>query len=76
MELTDFIKNVANLFDETDSTEIQPDTLFHNLEEWSSLMALSLISMIDEEYDVTLRGDDLRNAQTLEELYNIVKSKL
>ena len=31
--------------------------------------------MVDEEYDVQLKGDDMRSAETIEELYNIVKSK-
>ena len=38
-------------------------------------IALSVIAMADEEYDVTLKGDDIRNANTIEDLFNIVKSK-
>ena len=45
------------------------------LDEWSSLIALSIIAMVDEEYDVTLKGDDMRQAETIEELFNIVKGK-
>ena len=39
------------------------------------LHALSIIAMVDEEYDVTLKGDDMRQAETIEELFNIVKGK-
>ena len=49
---------------------------FKNLDEWSSLIALSVIAMVDEEYDVTLKGDDVRNADTIEDLFNVVKNKL
>ena len=45
------------------------------MDEWSSLMALSIIAMVDEEYDITLKGDDMRQAETIEELFNIVKGK-
>jgi len=38
-------------------------------------MALSIIAMVDEEYDITLKGDDMRQAETIEELFNIVKGK-
>jgi acyl carrier protein len=31
--------------------------------------------MVDEEYDVTLKGDDMSSAVTVEDLFNIVKSK-
>lgn len=75
MEIKEFTENFANQFDETDPSEIKPDTNFRELEEWSSLIALSVIAMVDEEYDVTLKGDDIRNAKTVEDLFNTVKSK-
>ena len=76
MEINEFIKHFAEQFDETDSSEITATTVFHGLEEYSSLIALSIIAMVDEEYDVTLKGDDMRAAVTVEDLYNTVKSKL
>lgn len=76
MNLTQFIENFADLFDETDSDTIQATTRFKNLEEWSSLLALSVIAMIDEEYDVEFRGDDIRGSETVEDLYNIVSSRV
>ncbi|MDE5645746.1 MAG: acyl carrier protein [Muribaculaceae bacterium] len=76
MELQEFIANFAAQMDETDPSEITASTAFHDLEEWSSLSALSIIAMVDEEYDVTLRGDDMKNAVTVEDLFNTVKSKL
>ena len=48
---------------------------YKNLDEWSSLIALSIIAMVDEEYDVALKGDDIRNTVTIEDLYNLVKSR-
>lgn len=75
MELDDFIVKFAEQFDDTDPAEIKADTLFHNLEEWSSLIALSVIAMVDEEYDVALKGDDVKSAKTVEDLYNTVKVK-
>ncbi len=75
MELKEFIANFADQFDETDPSEIKAETVFHDLEEYSSLIALSIIAMVDEEYDVQLKGDDMRGAVTVEDLFNIVKSK-
>lgn len=75
MELNKFIENFAAQFDETDSAEIIASTNFRDLDEWSSLIGLSIIAMVDEEYDVTLRGDDMRKANTVEELFEIVKAK-
>jgi len=75
MELNEFIENFANQFDETDACEFTATTAFRELEEWSSLIGLSIIAMVDEEYDVTLKGDDMKSAITIEDLYNTVKSK-
>ena len=70
-----FLENFANLFDETDASEITLLTEFRSLDEWSSLIALSVIAMVDEEYDVKLKGDDIKSATTVEDLFNIVKIK-
>lgn len=75
MELKDFIENFANQFDDTDASEFKAETVFKELDEWSSLIALSVIAMVDEEYDITIKGDDIRNASTIEDLFNAVKSK-
>lgn len=75
MEIREFIENFADQFDETDPAEISAITNFRELDEWSSLTALSIIAMVDEEYDVTLKGDDIKNANTVEDLFNTVKAK-
>lgn len=74
--LEEFVELFAEQFDETDASEITPTTVFHELEEYSSLIALSIIAMVDEEFDVTLKGDDMRAAVTVEDLFNTVVSKL
>ena len=76
MNLDQFIENFADLFDETDPDTIQANTQFKNLEEWSSLVALSVIAMIDEEYDVEFRGDDIRDSSTVKDLYDIVETRV
>lgn len=75
MELKNFIENFAAQFDDTDASEIKAETVFKELDEWSSLIALSIIGMADEEYGVTLKGDDISNSNTVEDLFNTVKSK-
>ena len=76
MNLDKFVENFASQFDETDLNEITAQTEFKNLEEWSSLLALSVIAMVDEEYDVQIKGDDIRSANTVEDLFNIVSNRM
>ena len=75
MEIEGFISNFAEQFEETEVNEFKAETVFRELDEWSSLIALSVIAMVDEEYDVTLNGDDMKAATTIQDLFNIVKSK-
>ena len=76
MSLDQFIGYFTDLFEETDPDTIHADTRFKELSEWSSLIALSVIAMIDEEYDVEFRGDDIRGSSTVEDLYYKVESKM
>jgi acyl carrier protein len=73
MELNNFVTKFAGQFDNTDPEVFKADTEFKILDEWSSMIALSIIAMIDDEYDITIKGNDIRAAKTIEDLYNIVK---
>ena len=76
MEIKEFIEHFAEQFDDTDPSVFTPETVFHKLEEYTSLIALSIIAMVDEEYDVTINGKDMSSAVTIQDLFNTVKSKL
>ena len=76
MDINDFIGKFAEQFEDTDSSVFTPETNFRELEEWSSLMALSIIAMVDEEYDVQLKADEIRKTNTIQELFNLVNKHL
>lgn len=73
MTLDAFISDFKELFNEPG--DMCPETEFKKHAEWSSLVGLSVISMVDEKYDVTLKGRDILNAATIEDLFNTVKEK-
>jgi len=75
MDINLFIEQFADQFDETDASEFTPDTDFKNLDEWSSLTALSVIAMVDNSFGVRINGDDIRSANTIDDLFQIVSSK-
>ena len=76
MDIKEFISNFADQFDDLDEAKLTPETEYMALDDWNSLVALSIIAMIDEEYDVTLKGNDIREGKTIEGLYNIVCGKM
>lgn len=74
--LEEFVTLFAEQFDNTDASEFTPKTAFHDLDEWSSLVGLSVIAMVDEEFDVALKGNDVRSAITIEDLYVTVTNRM
>lgn len=76
MEINEFIEKFADILDDTDASTLTPETKFRELDEWSSLCALALIAMADEEYEVELKGDEIRKANTITDLYEVIKAKI
>ena len=76
MEIKDFIQNFADQFDDTEASVLTPQTNFRELEEWSSMIALGVMAMVDDEYDVQLKADEMRKTTTIQELFDLVSSKL
>ena len=64
-----FLEQIADIFENTPKEELSLDSKFKSFVEWDSLMALSLIAMFDSEYNIKLSGDQIRAANTLEDLY-------
>ncbi|MBQ4508887.1 MAG: acyl carrier protein [Paludibacteraceae bacterium] len=75
MEIQKFIENVAEQFDDL-NTGLTPETRFREVEGWTSLVALLVITMVDEEYGVVLPPEEMRKTQTIKELFDLVNSKL
>ena len=75
MTLDEFVKAFAAEFDDTPAEQFTPATNYRELDEWGSLVALAIISMVDDEMDVQITGADLRNSNTIEDLYNVVCAK-
>lgn len=72
MEIKEFIQNFADQLDDTDAEVLAPETEFRTLDDWSSLAALSIIAMVDEEYGVSIDSDTFKNAKTIQDLFDQV----
>lgn len=75
MDLNEFVACFADLFDETDASEIKADTFFHDLDEWSSLTGMGVIALVKTKYGKNLTGLELRSCETVEDIFNIIVSK-
>lgn len=75
MEIKDFIAIFADQFDDTNPSEIQAETKFHELEEWSSLTGMGVIAMARTQYGKSISGKEIRECETVEDLFNLIASK-
>ena len=76
MNITDFIKKIETEIDEFETGSLTPDTDLRKTSAWTSMHALIIIALIDTEYNVTITGEDLRTITCIEDLCNIIKSRI
>lgn len=75
MELRDFVIEFADQFDETDPSEITAGTIFHDLDEWDSLIALAVLNMAEKKFGKKITFDEMKKCKTVEDLFRVVESK-
>ena len=75
MELSDFITNFADQFDDTETSEIQASTAFHELEEWDSLIALAVLNMTEKKNGKKITFDEMKQCDTVEDLFHVIAVK-
>ena len=73
MEEEKFLEQFIAQFDD-EPTGVTMDTDFRDIDD--SLTALGVISMIDDEYNVKVSGDELKSSKSVRDVFNIVKTKV
>lgn len=73
--MKEFIVKFADIFCDVAPDTLTPETNFRDIDDWSSLSALVLIALASDDYDVELKGDDIRGANTIQDIYDIIKSR-
>lgn len=51
--------------------EIKMNDEFRDYPEWSSIVYLSVIAMMDEEYDVQIEEADFKKLRTVQSVYDV-----
>lgn len=73
--MEEFLNNFKNLFEDKEAESMTMFTPFRNLEEWDSIMGLSVIGMIDDEYGVEFNADDMKKCHIVKDIYDLVLQK-
>jgi len=71
--MDDFIKHFASQLLDEDSSGLKPDTVFRDLDDWDSLTAMAVITMIQDEYNVKIDASDFKKLVTIEDLYQYIE---
>ena len=75
MELETFINNFEDALEDVEVGSLSGDSVYRSLEHWDSLSVLTVIAMVDTEYNLRLKAKELKQMQTLSELHALLKSK-
>lgn len=74
MEINEFVRIFAEQFDDTDESEITAETVYTELDEWSSLTVLSIIAMVKTEFGKEITATQIRSCDTIEDLFIFVNN--
>lgn len=76
MTFQEFKDKVVNQFEDPQTLNFNEDTVFKKVDTWDSLTAMSVQTVISDDYGIEVTNDELQQAETLKDLYNIVNGKL
>lgn len=74
MEIKEFIEKFAEVIEVGNVDALTAETEFRELEEWSSLSVMLIIAFFDEEFDKQVSDTMIRQAVTIQDLYNIASA--
>lgn len=72
IDVQSFIVKLEDVFDTIDKGILTPDTKFRDLADWTSLNAMVLVALFETEFDRPLSFDQLRQCETIQDLYNLI----
>jgi acyl carrier protein len=75
MDIQEFIKKIESEFEELTPGVIAPESKFRDVLDWSSVNALTVIALVDCEYDVILTAEDFMKSETIQDIFSILQSK-
>lgn len=75
MKIKEFIENFVDQFDDLEVEQVNPESVMRDFDEWSSMIGLSLLNMAEKSYGVQLTFDELRNAITVQDLFDTIAKK-
>ena len=64
----EIINALKDIFEDIDTTDFDLKTEFKNNDEWDSMTALALITILDQNFGKSISGEKIKEINTIEEL--------
>lgn len=72
MELKEKLALIEDALD-VDEGSLSPETALADVDEWDSIAALSLIVMLDEEFERTISGEQIKALVTIQDILSYME---
>ena len=72
IDKNEFLESMKELLELGTEENLRLETQLTEIEEWDSLVALSFMALVKEKYDLQLGGHDIRNAETIQDFYDLL----
>lgn len=74
MNTQDFIEKFAEALEIEEASSLTPETEFRFLEQWDSINYLSVIAMMDEEYDIQIEQSEFKKLNTIQSIVDYIEA--
>lgn len=74
--LEQFTQKLLQEYEDESAMSLTPDTKLRETGFWTSMHALITLAFVNTEYGVTLTGEELKNAQTIQDIYRLTAAKV
>ena len=75
ISIDEFVSKLEKEFDDVPPGTLKANTNYKQMEQWTSMHALIIIAFIDSEFDIIFKSDDLKNTETISDLYKLIAEK-
>lgn len=76
MDVNTFTRQFEDSIDGAEPNSLKPETEFRTIENWDSLAVLTILAMIDAEYNVNLTAEEFTACTTIQSVYSLIEKKL
>lgn len=73
MEIQEFIEKFAEAIEIENVESLTGETIFRDLDDWSSLSVMLTVAFYDEEFEKEVTDADIKSCKTIGDLYNLIK---